>query len=294
METYSNIKQSEKGAWLSIAAYIFLSLVKIAIGYSAGSKALVADGFNNTTDIVASAAVLIGLKIARKPPDHDHPYGHFRAETISALIASFIMASVSLQVLWQAVHSLLYAQTSAPDPMAAWTALFGAACMLLVYRYNKRLAVRANSQALMAAAKDNLSDAYVSIGVVVGVIGSQFGLPWLDPLAALLVGIMIAKTAWEIFAQSSLNLTDGFDERKLEAIRATAAATPGVKAIRDIKARTHGNNVLVDVVVLVDPKLNVVQSHNISDEIEKRMLKKHKVWGAHVHVEPMTEEDQTT
>lgn len=291
METYSNIKQSEKGAWLSIAAYIFLSLIKIAIGYAAGSKALMADGFNNTTDIVASAAVLVGLKISRKPPDHDHPYGHFRAETVSALIASFIMATVSLQVLWQAVQSLFFARTEAPDAIAAWTALFGAACMLLVYIYNKRLAARSDSQALLAAAKDNLSDAYVSLGVVVGVFASQLGLPWLDPLAAVVVGFMIAKTAWEIFSQASHNLTDGFDERKLEAMKATAAATPGVQAIRDIKARAHGSKVLVDVVVLVDPRLNVVQSHNISDEIEKRMLKKHKVWGAQVHIEPIQEDE---
>lgn len=294
METYSNIKQSEKGAWISIAAYIFLSLFKIAAGYAAGSKALVADGFNNTTDIVASTAVLVGLKISRKPPDRDHPYGHFRAETVSALIASFIMASVSLQVLWQAVQSLFMAKTTAPDAIAAWSALFGAGCMLLVYRYNSRLAARLNSQALLAAAKDNLSDACVSMGVVAGVIASRMGLPWLDPLAAVVVGCMIAKTAWDIFSQASHNLTDGFDERSLAAMRATAAATPGVKAVRDIKARVHGSNVLVDMVVLVDPSLNVVQSHGISDEIERRMRKKHKVWGAHVHIEPLPADEGTT
>ncbi|MDF2922898.1 MAG: yeaB [Paenibacillaceae bacterium] len=287
METYEKLKESERGAWLSIAAYILLSLVKIGIGLTTSSKALMADGFNNTTDIVASLAVLIGLKISRKPPDHDHQYGHFRAETISALIASFIMATVSLQVLLQSGQSLLSGTHESPGIWAAWTALGSAGVMYGVYIYNKRLADKSGSQALLAAAKDNLSDAWVSLGVVVGVIGSQLGLPWLDPLAALVVGLMIGKTAWDIFKSSTLSLTDGFDEAKLEALRKTAAATPGVLDIKDIKARVHGSNILVDVVILVNPNLSVSESHDISDEIEKRMLKKHHIYNAHVHIEPL-------
>lgn len=289
METYEKLKESEKGAWLSIAAYLLLSILKVAAGYLAASKALMADGFNNITDIIASLAVLIGLKISRKPPDEDHPYGHFRAETISALIASFIMATVSIQVLFQAAGSLWNGHRETPELWAAWTALGSAGVMFGVYLYNKRLAAKSGSQALEAAAKDNGSDALVSLGVVVGVIGSQLGMPWLDPAAALVVGVMIGKTAWEIFRNASHSLTDGFDERKLEALRKTAAATPGVREIKDIKARIHGSNILVDVVILVDPNLSVAESHDISDEIEKRMLKKHKVFNAHVHVEPHTE-----
>lgn len=289
LDTYHNIEQSEKGAKVSIAAYVILSLLKVTAGYWTGSKALMADGLNNTTDIVASVAVLIGLKMARKPPDSDHPYGHFRTETVSALIASFIMASVAVQVLLQAAHSLIFFKAEAPDPVAAWIALVAAICMLFVYMYNKRLAVLYKSQALMAAAKDNLSDAMVSIGVVVGVIGSRLGLPWLDPLAALVVGVMIAKTAWDIFKSASHNLTDGFDENKLETFRKTAAATPGVLGVKDIKARILGSIVLVDIIITVDPRLNVTESHNITNEIERRMLNIHSILNAHVHVEPLTE-----
>jgi cation diffusion facilitator family transporter len=292
LETYEKLKESEKGAWISIAAYLLLSLIKVAVGLATASKALMADGLNNTTDIVASLAVLIGLRISQKPPDEDHPYGHFRAETISALVASFIMATVSVQVLLQAARSLAAGSGEAPGLWAAWTALGAAAVMFGVYRYNKKLASKSGSQALEAAAKDNLSDAMVSLGVVVGVAGSHMGLPWLDPLAALVVGFMIGKTAWEIFRNASHSLTDGFDEGKLEALRKTAAGTPGVKDIKDIKARVHGSNILVDVVILVDPRLSVTESHDISDEIEKRMLKKHHIYNAHVHVEPDSEDEQ--
>jgi len=291
---YEDIKEGEKGAWVSIAAYIALSALKLAIGYMFVSGALVADGYNNLTDIVASAAVLVGLRISQKPPDKDHPYGHFRAETIAALIASFIMATVGIQVLITAVRSLIATEHTTPNMITAWVALFSAVCMGAVYWYNSRLARKINNQALMAAAKDNLSDALVSIGAAVGIIGAQFGMPWLDPVAALLVGIIICKTAWGIFYSSTHALTDGFDEKELTTLRATIAKTKGVIAIKDIKARVHGSNVLVDVIVLVDPELSLIESHRICDEIERRMGRKHNIMGVHVHVEPLEQDHQTS
>ncbi|MBW7476815.1 cation diffusion facilitator family transporter [Paenibacillus oenotherae] len=291
MDQYQEIKQGEKGAIISIGAYIVLSGLKLAAGYGFASAALVADGFNNLTDIIASTAVLIGLRISQKPPDNDHPYGHFRAETIAALIASFIMATVGIQVLISAGKSLFEDHSTAPNLITAWVALGAAACMAGVYVYNRKLAKRINNQALMAAAKDNLSDALVSIGAAVGIIGSQLGLPWLDPVAALAVGLIICKTAWDIFYSSTHALTDGFNENELNTLRGTIERTRGVRSIKDIKARVHGSNVLIDVVVGVDPELSLVESHRISDEIERRMERKHNIMSVHVHVEPLSFEE---
>lgn len=253
-----------------------------------------ADGFNNLTDIVASVAVLIGLRISQKPPDHDHPYGHFRAETISALIASFIMAIVGLQVLITTVQKLFAGKEETPNIISAYVALFAAVCMFAVYWYNSRLAKRIHNLALQAASKDNLSDALVSIGAAVGIFGAQLGLPWLDPVAALFVGFLICKTAWDIFSSSTLSLTDGFDQSELSTLRGTIEQTKGVKAIKDIKARAHGSHVLVDVIVQVDPQLSLIESHMISDDIERRMKRKHNIMSVHVHVEPLTEEFSRT
>lgn len=287
LNQYDEIKQGEKGAWVSIGAYLVLSTLKLVAGYWFVSGALVADGYNNLTDIVASVAVLIGLRISQKPPDKDHPYGHFRAETIAALVASFIMATVGVQVLISAVKSLFAADHHVPNLTSAWIALFAAVVMGGVYIYNRRLALRINNQALLAAAKDNLSDALVSIGAAIGIIGSQFGLPWLDPVAALAVGMIICKTAWEIFYSSTHVLTDGFDENELTTLRSSIAKTKGVKSIKDIKARAHGSQVLIDVIVQVDPGLSLIESHRISDEIENRMSRKHNIMSVHVHVEPL-------
>ncbi len=286
MENYNDIKQGEKGAWLSIAAYILLSALKLFIGTISGSQALLADGLNNSTDIIASIAVLTGLKISRRPPDSNHSYGHFRAETVAALIASFIMMAVGLQVLFQGVNKFIQPIHETPDLLAAWTAAGGAVVMMAVYWYNIKLARAINSNAMRAVAQDNRSDALVSVGALIGIIGSQFGIPWLDPLTATLVGLMICKTAWDIFRKASHDLTDGFDATELELMKVTVADIKGVQSIKDIKARFHGNNVLVDTTVLVDAQLNVVQSHDITEEIEEQLKERHQVSNVLVHIEP--------
>ncbi|MET3846139.1 cation diffusion facilitator family transporter [Paenibacillus sp. OAE614] len=283
---YEDIRKGERGAWISIAAYLILSAGKLVGGYFFASSALLADGFNNLTDIVASAAVLIGLRISQKPPDSDHPYGHFRAETVASLIASFIMGMVGIQVLVEAAKSLFMGKEASPDLWSAGVAAVCAVCMLFVYLYNRKLAKEIKSQALMAAAKDNLSDALVSIGAAVGIVGAQFGLPWLDVVAAFAVGLLICKTAWDIFRDSTYRLTDGFDQEELRDLRGTIAKTPGVEGINDVKARVHGNHVLVDVVIVVDPTLSLIEGHAISDKIEERMKKIHNIMNVHVHVEP--------
>lgn len=291
LDQYEKIKSGEKGAWVSISAYLVLSSVKLLAGYMFMSSALVADGFNNLTDIVASVAVLVGLRISQKPPDSDHPYGHFRAETIAALIASFIMATVGLQVVIGAVRSLFGGEHAVPGLASAWVALAASVCMIGVFIYNRRLAKQINSEALMAASKDNLADALVGFGAAIGIIGSQFGYAWLDPVAALAVGFIILRTAWSIFYSSTHALTDGFDVKQLDALRRTIERTKGVRSIKDIKARVHGSNVLIEVIVQVDPELSLIESHQISDEIERKMEGKHNIMNVHVHVEPYADNE---
>ncbi|GIN89207.1 putative transporter YeaB [Siminovitchia terrae] len=282
----NDLKMGERGAILSIFAYIFLSVLKLVIADMSNSAALRADGLNNATDIVASIAVLIGLRFSQKPADDNHPYGHWKAEMIATLVASFIMMVVGLQVLFEAVSSVFAENQESPDMVSALTAVFSSGIMYLVYKYNQSLGRKINSQAVKAAAKDNLSDAWVSIGAAIGIIGSQFGLPWLDPLTAVIVGFLICKTAWDIFRDASLDLTDGYDEAKLERYKESIFEISGVKGIKDIKARRYGNKSVVDVVILVNSTLGIQAAHQISDCVEEVLMKKHQVFDVHVHVEP--------
>ncbi|MFB5195135.1 cation diffusion facilitator family transporter [Neobacillus sp. KR4-4] len=283
---YLDLRRGERGAIISIVAYIILSSLKLSVGFIAHSEALKADGLNNVTDIIASVAVLIGLKLSQRPPDDDHPYGHWKAETVASMVASFIMIAVGIQVTFEAISSIFYGRNETPDLVSAWTGLFCALVMYLVYRYNKKLANEINSQSVMAAAKDNLSDAWVSVGTFIGIVGAQFNLPWLDPITAIIVGFLICKTGWEIFRDASHHLTDGFDEKQIETYKETIIDCHGVKGVKDIKARSYGNNVVVDIVILVNSDLDIRGAHDIATKVENVLIKNHQVYDVHVHVEP--------
>ncbi|WP_446896944.1 cation diffusion facilitator family transporter [Clostridium sp. LBM24168] len=285
-EEYKNLKIAEKGARLSIIAYIFLSAFKLSMGYFFNSKALLADGINNSTDIIASIAIFVGLKISRKPADEDHAYGHLRAQTVSSLVASIIMVAVGIDVLYNAVYSTIYFREKAPDMMASAVASACAIIIYFVYRYNRNIALKIKSSALMAAAKDNLSDSWVSIGAAIGIVASQFGFSWIDPLVAAIVGILIVKTGIEIFKESAHSLTDGFDSRKLDNIVDKIENTEGVDNVKNIKARIHGNNILLDIIIGVDSRLTVSESHKITEKIEEKLHEECGIEYVIIHVEP--------
>ncbi|KQL21166.1 cation diffusion facilitator family transporter [Cytobacillus solani] len=285
-QKYKDLKLGERGAIISILAYICLSIIKLVIAYMSGSAALKADGLNNTTDIIASIAVLIGLKLSQRPPDKDHRYGHWKSETIASMVASFIMAAVGLEVLIDAITSMFQGEKETPDIMAAYVGIFSALAMYVVYLYNKRLANQINSKAVMAAAKDNLSDAWVSIGTAVGILGSQLKMPLLDTITAIIVGLLICKTAWDIFKQASHELSDGFDEKKIQLYQEVITKVDGVKGIKEIKGRYYGNNEVIDVVILVNSTLDIKEAHDITTHVEKVMMKDYGVYDVHVHVEP--------
>jgi cation diffusion facilitator family transporter len=285
-QKYNDLKLGERGAIISIIAYICLSIMKLAIGYISDSAALKADGLNNTTDIIASLAVLIGLRLAQRPPDKDHGYGHWKSETIASMVASFIMFAVGVQVLIDAAASMLKGGEESPDIIAGYVGVLSAIAMYFVYRYNKKLAMKINSKAVMAASKDNISDAWVSIGTAIGIFGSQLSMPWLDPLTAIIVGLLICKTAWDIFSQASHELSDGFDENKIHLYKDVITNVDGVKGIKEIKGRNYGNNEVIDVVILVNSTLDIKEAHDIATHVEKVMMKDHGVYDVHVHVEP--------
>ncbi len=286
VDLYTNLRQGEKGAWLSILTYLLLSSTKLTIGFIGHSTALKADGLNNTTDIIASIAVLIGLRISQKPPDKDHHYGHLRAETVSSLIASFIMAMVGIQVLFNAGKSLIEHNHPTPSLLTAFVALGSGIIMYLVYFFNIKLANRIESSAVKAAAYDNRSDAWVSFGTSVGIFGAIFGFPIIDSITAIIVGCLILKTAYDIFFDAVHTLTDGFDEEELEALSALVKNVDGVIRLIDFKGRNHGNLIFVDLTVTVNPELNVWQSHHITEEIEATIRQVKPFAVVLVHIEP--------
>lgn len=291
LELYTNLREGEKGAWVSICIYLLLSAFKLTVGFIGSSEALKADGLNNFTDIIASIAILIGLRISQKPPDEHHQYGHLRAETIASLVAAFIMASIGIQVIIQAIRHIANPVQETPSLLTAIVAFISAIAMFIVYRYNFKLGTRLNSAALKAAAHDNRSDALVSIGATIGILGSIFGFPLLDSITALVVGIIIMFTAYSIFHDAAYTLSDGFNVEEAELLSTIVKLVHGVKTLKDCKGRMHGNLMFLDLTVTVDPHLNVIESHRITEEIEKRIMKVKPFAVILVHIEPHLEEE---
>lgn len=284
---YEELKRAEKGALLSIIAYLLISFVKLLIGKIAGSEALWADGLNNATDIIASVAVLIGLRLApQKPADEEHKYGHWKAENVASLITSLIMLAVGLQVLYSSVWSLIQGETESPDVLAAIIGVVSAILMYGVYTFNRRLAAQVKSSALLAAAKDNRSDAWTSIGTAIAIFAASFGWGWLDSLTAIVVAVLILKTAIDIFKESAFSLSDGFDQTLVNEYEQVVADFPEVKSVKSIRGRMYGANVFLDIVITMDKYLTVEKSHAVADAIEALLSDRFNVYDTDIHIEP--------
>ncbi|WP_419791369.1 cation diffusion facilitator family transporter [Staphylococcus chromogenes] len=290
MQIEYKISQAKKGAYLSIVTYTALTILKIVYGWLANSHGLTADGINNATDVISSVAILIALYISQKPVDKNHPYGHYRSEFIASLIASFIMFAVSIQVITTGIRYFYEGTFQQPSYSAVIVGVLSAVIMFIVFVINRNISKKVNSSALKAASYDNLSDALVSVGTVIGVLGVYMGVPMLDTIAAIIIGLLIMKTSIDIFKETAITLTDGYDEEELDHIHRIISHIDGIYEIRDIKARSHGVMSFIDVTVSVNPKLNVVESHEISDRIEHELQQRLGEVETIVHIEPHTSE----
>lgn len=283
---YQDLKLAERGALLSIWAYVILSVIKLTFANMSHSESLRADAFNNITDILGNVAVLIGLKIAHRPADHDHTYGHWKVESVASLITSFIMFAVGFFVLKDTATALINNKQTPVDLEGSIIGVGSAIVMLLIYFYNRKLAIKAKSSGLMSAAKDNLSDAVTSIATSIAIFAASFNLPLIDRLMAIVIIIFIFKTAYDIFSESVFSLSDGFDESKIETYTETITELPKVTAVKFIRGRTYGSNIFLDVVVEMSPDLSVFESHAATEDIEETLKQKYDVFDIDVHVEP--------
>ncbi|MGB3161740.1 MAG: cation diffusion facilitator family transporter [Carnobacterium sp.] len=288
---YDELKRAEKGAIISIVAYIFLSLIKIGVGVTYQSVALRADGLNNLTDVFSSIAVLVGLKLARRPADDNHPYGHWKAETIASLVTSFVMLFIGIQVFYSSFNRLIEGESISPDKITGLVGFLGAIIMLGVYFYNLTLAKKINSDGLKAVAKDNFSDALTSLGTTIAIIGSTLGYVWMDGTMAIIVSFIIIKTGVEIFRDSAFSLTDGFNTEDLDRYKSSVLNLPNVVSVEEIKARKYGANIYVDVTILVDATLTVLQGHQITENVERTLKESYGIIDIDVHVEPAQNND---
>lgn len=289
--TPSNTNQqiARRGIYLSIVTYVIISTAKLLVGYSFDSDAVFADGLNNFTDSFASIALLVGMILSQRPADQNHRYGHYKIETITTLIMSFVIFYIGITVTIDSTTALINQEYAAPTPINAVVGLSSGVIMSGVYWYNNRLGKKLNSPSLKASAKDNLSDALTSFATALSVVLSRTGILWLDGAMAIVVGLIIIKSGYDIFKESAFSLSDGFPQEDLDNYRKIVHMVPGVRAISDIRCRNYGANVYIDITILVDPEISVQAGHDITEKVESALQQTEDVTAIDVHVEPYQE-----
>lgn len=293
--TEQRFEKAQFGAWVGIVGNIALALMKGVVGWLSGSKALLADAAHSASDVVGSAAVLIGLKAAKLPPDEDHPYGHGKAESIAAIIVSVLLILVGFQIGMSAVKSL-YNGVSEPP---AWYALVAIGVSIVakevMFQYKFRLGKRLSSQALIANAWEHRSDVYSSIAALIGVGGALLGkvvnqplLYLLDPVAGIFVALLVLKMGYRLIMESIHSTMDHvLHQEDAEELINTVRRVKGVITVDDLRAREHGHYVIVDVKISVNPKITVMEGHDIAKSVKLHLLKKFThVSDVFIHVNP--------
>jgi len=274
---------------VSVAANLCLTIVQAAMGLAANSQALVADAVHSLSDLLSDGVVLVANKHSHKAPDADHQYGHLRFETAASLALGAILLVVGAGLLW---HAFLRIENPADIGRVHAAALIVAILALIVkealFRYMLRVAKRVRSSMLVANAWHARSDAASSLVVAVGIVANLAGFPLADPLAALIVGIMVGRMGWKFFLASFNDLTDRAVDQETESrIRQYMLDTPGVQGIHALKTRKLGDMIWVEVDLEMDAELTIAQGHTIAEAARTRVMSHEPVLDVMTHFDPV-------
>ena len=274
---------------VTIISNIALSIVKIFAGFLGRSTAMVADGVHTLSDVISTLAVMFGLKMSRKPEDESHPYGHEKIEPVIAKLLASILILTAIGIGYSGVKTIMLGSFSKPGNIAIIAALVSIVVKEWMYRYTVGGARKIESAALMADAWHHRSDALSSIGTLIGITGAKFGFRILDPIAGLVVCILIVKVAVNIYLQAVNQLIDSSaDDETVEDIRKHIVETVGVLSLDDLKTRVHANKIFVDIEIGVNSEMSVRESHDIAEQVHDNVEENCKsIKHCTVHVNPV-------
>ncbi|MBN2589252.1 MAG: cation transporter [Sedimentisphaerales bacterium] len=269
-----------------------LSFVKIAIGYLAGSLSLVADGVHSFSDIATDLAVLLGIRLGSKKADSSHPYGHGRAETFAGGFVAMILIIVGGAMIIYATKAIARDEATKPNLAVLIAAILSVLSKEWLYRITKKIAVESHSPSVYANAWHHRSDALSSVAVVIGFIALEFGFTHGDQVAAIAVGLMIVLVGIKIISDTFRELTESStDSETIELIKNIINSNPSIHQWHNLRSRSVGREVFLDVHILVDPELNVPAAHEISENLENSIEQQvSRPVNITVHIEPDTPE----
>lgn len=281
----------------SIFVNVFLAGAKLVAGVIGHSSAMVSDAVHSASDVFSTVVVMIGVKIANRESDENHPYGHERLESVASLLLAVLLAATGIGIGYQGIRTIISGTEGNHIVIPTVLPLAAAVVSILIkegmYWYTIRAAVAVNSGALKADAWHHRSDALSSIGSFIGILGAKIGYPILDPIASVVICAFILKAAFDISRDAVGKMTDeACDDKMVVAVKGVVMRQQGVINLDDIKTRMFGNKAYVDIEISVDGDMNLREAHRIAERVHEQVEKNFpSVKHCMVHVNPYEEMD---
>lgn len=284
-------KIANKVSFLTILANTGLSLLKLLAGILAHSSAMISDAIHSASDVFSTVVVIIGIRLASKEPDREHPYGHERLECVAAIVLAIVLLITGLGIGADALGKIMkgnYDNLQTPGVPALIAAILSIAVKEGMYWYTRFYAIKIDSSALMADAWHHRSDAFSSIGALIGIAGARLGYPIMDSVASLVIFLFIVKAAYDIFKDAMDKMVDhSCDEETEKAIYACVMKNEKVLGIDLLQTRIFGNKIYVDVEIAADGSYTLREAHTIAEAVHEDIEKNFpKVKHIMIHVNP--------
>lgn len=295
-------KKAARVTWVGFFTNLLLSTAKIMAGVVGRSSAMIADGIHSLSDFITDFIVIIFIKISSKHEDSDHPYGHGKFETFATMLISFALFIVAIGIFYSGSVKIYEVLNGRVIERPTYLALIMAAVSIVVkeilYWYTIIVGRKIESPAVIANGWHHRSDAFSSIGTLIGISGAMFlGERWriLDPITSVIVGIFIIGVAYKLARPSIQELLEMSLPEEIEhSIEQKIQATPGVITFHHLRTRKNGNAFIIDMHIKVDPHSSIVEAHDIATHVENNLKTAFgKRTQINVHIEPyLTKEKQ--
>lgn len=281
--------------WIGIIVNLLLTIFKGIGGVLSGSRALLADALHSASDVVGSLVILFAVKIANKPPDEEHPYGHGKAENIASIIVALLLVIVGIEISLSSIKVLFGDIPEAPGTLALIILITSIVVKEILFYYKLFLGKKYNSTALISEAWHHRSDSLSSLAALAGVglaiIGEKLNLSFLiygDAIAGIIVSVIVIKVGYHLIKGSAtVVLEKVLPPKEVEKYKQTVLQVDGVLRVDQMLARTHGSYVVIDLRLSVDPNITVKQGHTIASEAKHALLDKHsEIEDVLVHINP--------
>lgn len=281
-------KECIKVSIITLIGNIVLSIFKLISGIVGNSNAMISDSIHSLSDVVSTIIVIIGINLSNKKSDKKHQYGHERFENVASIILSFLLLITGILIGIKGINNLYVKKISIPTKLPLVAALISIITKEWMYWFTIKIAKKYNSDSLKADAWHHRSDAFSSVGSLIGIFATIKGFIYMDLITSILIAIIIIKTSIEIFVESIKKMIDtSCNDEMINNIKTIVLNTKGVKNIDLLKTRLFGNKIYIDLEISADKNITFLESHNIAHNVHDEIERKFKnVKHCMIHINP--------